>query len=70
MKPVFQEIFHLLSSFEILLDDTEDSAALGTVLEEVRDNLINSNPNEFSLNKDFFNLSCSGFICGYCLEGF
>lgn len=47
MKPVFQEIFHLLGSFEILLDNAEDSATLGTVLQEIRENVINSNPEEF-----------------------
>lgn len=53
MKLIFQDIFRLLSSFEILLDDTKGSATLGTVLQEIRDNLINSNPKDFSLNKDF-----------------
>lgn len=66
---MFQEIFHLLGSFEILLDDTEDGATLRTVLQEI--NLINSNPKGFSVNKDFFvNLSDSGFTFGYSLEGF
>lgn len=51
MKAIFQDIFHLLGSSEILLDDTEGSATLGTVLQKIRDNLINSKPNGFFLNE-------------------
>lgn len=40
--------FPSLGPFEILLDDTEDSATLWTVFQEIRGNLINLNPKEFS----------------------
>lgn len=44
---------NLLGSSEISLDNTEDNATHGTILQEPTDDLIESIPNDFSLNKDF-----------------
>lgn len=61
---------NLLVSFEISLANIEDNATHGTILQEPTDDLIDSIANDFSLNKDFVKLGCSGFIFGYTLELF
>lgn len=56
----------LLGSFEISLDNTQDNATHGTVLQEPANDLIDSIFNDFSLNKAWL----FGFIFDYTLELF